>query len=854
MGLIADYITDGALIAFPFDEAHTAGNDTFTADNDGAYSASFTETSNIASLGTGFDCADCEAISTTALLNGTSNLGSVAQNTPYSISFFFQHDSGTSAWKDALNQGYGVQFQYDTATEQLRVIVWWFENEVYLYTGAGSIPSGEQHHIALTVDPSTGVAILYLDGTPVDSDDQLSAQTFDWSNTLQFGASFGSPSYTFQGLAIFDSVLSASKVSEYAGIIAENNQPVIVLEWILPTGQPFILLEWTGYKTGQPVIPLEWILPTGQPYIPLHWVDRFTGQPSIALEWVFPDVSGFPETSESWSLEFIIGGVSFGSRFSGTCRVDIEEDSSRIADFTILHETGSIDPMSYIGKQVQIDVTAGGNTVRLFNGVVSNAVFNANDGTLDFSCTDDLQGHFENADKDYIASVIGGYWSSVVFNESDGWAYCQDRMSTQYKSLHLDINKTPVLTDLTAKETPDFTFTDAESYDTDIVLSRATRRDLLNRVRLTYEYSFTRKKQRNINYVWEWQNSYTKEVYSMCDYLVNNYNICERDQVQRVIDSTGWSVLGDIQWTEVPYDTLIECPGAFGPNMPQGGDVFPWLTTQEVAETLCFAAQWTLSKRFAQTVTEAYKFDIVAPNSQEYIGEVGLEQKFTLVNPYDESSWEDEPFDSVAAGMTLDDSGDYYIDETSGDNGRDASDNAQQTALAQAVVDIKKRHRANTITREVPFHPAVDLIHTVKFENTYVEAQGKVRQIVHEFNSDTADCSTTISLALSLHGGSGVVTDTALDPVAQPTVETETYDSSHYLGYYMGGESNSPAFNEDMEGYLTNRDWYSGNYPRYEIDFRMNTPEIAESFRETTVPFSKTITVDIPEDTLLLSA
>ena len=625
--------------------------------------------------------------------------------------------------------------------------------------------------------------------------------------------------------------------------ILGTSQPSIDLDWILRTDSPSILLEWIG--TGQPSIDIDWVLATGQPSIPLHWIELNTGQPSIDLDWVFPDVSGFPETTENWSIDFLIDGTSYAARYTGDANINPEEDAARIAKFSILHAAGSVDDMSYIGKPVIINATSGSNTIRLFNGVVSNAEFDPDAGIIDFTCTDDLQGHFENSEISYIDSTVGGKYSKHVFNENnDGWTYCQDRMSTQYKSLHLDVNRTPVLTDLTAKVTPDYTFTDADRFDTPIKLTRATRRDILNRVRMSVDYRFARKRQRVINYVLTpvLQSGDVGNYLSFCEYLTDSFGLPTPSIIRSAIESSGWSLVGDLHLDPMPESGYYYCPNARG-----------WVIADRYS--YAFSGQWQMSKRFAQTVTEHYTFDIRANNSIEYVGEVGLEQKFALENEYDASNWESEPFNAIASDLTREASGDYVKDMVDGDNGRAAADEAQEAALAQAVASIKKSHRQNSVTFEIPFHPLVDLQHTVQLTSDYITAKGKVREIVHKFNSDTGAASTQITLALSLHGGSGVVTDTALDAVTPPTVAQSTYDNSHLLGYHMGGESTSVAFDDTWEGWITNRQAYTGNYPRYNQTFKLKTPEITDAFRAATETVSSnTINVDIPEDTLTLSA
>lgn len=629
-----------------------------------------------------------------------------------------------------------------------------------------------------------------------------------------------------------------------SGVSNTTGTPFIDLEFKLNTGAPFVLVDIHAYNTGTPAIDIDLLINTGAPTVDIHTGIKNTGSLSVNLEFADPDLSGYPEIHQTWSIDAIIGGVSYADRLTGRGSIDIEEDSSRLAEFSIVAPAGPFDQMSWIGKNVILYINHGAN-IKQFNGVVSNAVFFPESGIIEFSCTDDLQGYFENLERTEIDSIIGGYWSEHVFNQADGWAYCQDRLSTKFESLHLDNNRQPVLTSLTAKTAPDFTFTDSESFDSEIELTRATRRDVLNRVRVSIDYRFPRLRQRHIQ--GHLISGTQFDSLNICDYLVNPYTRCQRAEIESAIKNGGWQLL-NITYDPFPDTGIYHC-------LAPGG-LTPFVFSNYLQDKECMAAYWTIAKRWAQTQTEKYTFDIKADNSIEYIGELGLEQRFSLENKYDAKEWESEEFSGVKDGSTVDDNGDYIFDVTEGDNGRTAFENAQVTAKSQAVVSIKKSHRENTVTREVPYHPTVNLSNTVRFESDYLTAQGKVRQIEHNFDFDTGEISTTIQLAISAHGGSGVITDTALDPVTPPETAKPEYQKSFILYHIMGGDPDSQPYREDMEGFITNRNYITGNYIRYDdTGFRINTPEISSEYRDESVETSNNIVnVAINQDVLILSA
>lgn len=872
MGYSDDILTDGAALVWRFDETLTAGQDTFTAENDGTHSGTITEN---ASYTTGFAAAtalfgdetDTKAITFGVTANpaahptGSANLGTGDGN--IAIEFVFSPNSTTPA-VDLITLTGGsskeIRIGHDEVNDRLTVD---FDHGSVstITTSNNSIQADGLYHI--WVEWQSGVpfnyARVYING---DQDGaSLPGGVFTYSATSALTVTTQGQG-VIQALAIYKAATGSTYASDhYDATVGSFVSPSIPLEWVTEKREPFILLEWTGYQTEQISVPIEWQLPTAQPRIPLEWYNRYTNQISVPIAWVAPDLSVFPETTQTWTPAVYIDGTDYSARLTGVISIDTEEDSSTLANFSIHPATGTLDPLSYIGRLVWIDITTDSDTIRKFRGVVSNAVYNPDTGLMAFTCTNDLQGYFENATRTEIDSVIGGYWSEFVFasygDESHGWKYATDRLSTQFKALHLDVNGNPVLTSLTAKPTADYTFTDAKRFNDTLSVSRATRRELLNRVRVLFDYRFTRLRQRHIYY----EFVHAKQVgssltgLSQCDFLQDAYDLCEKAQIESAVENSGWLMYGTPDYLLPPGSGVYRCPGSQSPWSPQSGYSINWVFPESARQKTCFSARFTIAKRFAQTVTEQYVFDVRADDSIERVGELGIEERFGMETEYDATLWESEPFTSTADGATLDSSGDYVLDANDGDNGRTAFNNAQTTALAQAQVDIKKSHRQNRVSFEVPYHPLIDITHTARCESSYLTAQGKVRQVTHTFDTDTGEATTFIEIAISAHGGSGLVTDTALDPVTPPEQTIPDYTREFTIPYRMGGESDSEPYDEEWQGYLTNRASITGNYHRYDVAFKIETPAIDSAFRDAVeIPSTNTANVAIDQDTLTLSA
>lgn len=113
-----------------------------------------------------------------------------------------------------------------------------------------------------------------------------------------------------------------------------------------------------------------------------------------------------------------------------------------------------------------------------------------------------------------IRQELGGLWSRHIFQPgASGWDTFNDIMSTQLASYAVDSNGVGVVTSWTAKEIPDFTFTeDAWLWEGDSASLRidqlVTAREVVNSIDLKFEYRYTRLLEYTYGFVWNPEDKY----------------------------------------------------------------------------------------------------------------------------------------------------------------------------------------------------------------------------------------------------------------------------------------------------------------------------------------------------------
>lgn len=583
-----------------------------------------------------------------------------------------------------------------------------------------------------------------------------------------------------------------------------------------------------------------------------------------------------PPEHVEWAAYIRLGGSDITDNITGQIRVEGEESTSRIAEFSFDPLAGTYNLTDWVGKSVQIFYEVrvpSGHTSRvlLFTGVVDVPEYDPVTQLVHISATDNLQGRFEQATNELITEEIGGYWSRHIFNEdSRGWEYFQERMSTQAYSYDLDVNGAGHKTPWSSPSAARFTFTEDDINDESITLAYANRRDILNTVNISIDFRYQRLRSRELYARWHYGGSW-------CEFLVNPWILPTKEMLQSGVESTGWA-LRAISFTDIPSAGYFYCggssptywsPGAYGDDESQ---------TRKFA----IGVDAHIQKRWAQTVTETYSIKVLNDESVTYFGVISEQEDYGIEAEQDVSDWEqrDEylstssmPITISAAGPSPTESGDDIIDadEAVVENGRAEMENAQLTAIAKARTAIKKSHRRNYVGFSTVLAPRIERYHTIQINTALVSAKGKVYSVVHTMDVDSGEATTNVTLALSKLAGSGLQVDREIEvlpkPDTSPTV-VPAPEEPEYIGYnrstHVGSGDDSPVFNESWRGLLTNYIPSQGAYGAasspplpekvYPFEFRYETPAIDDADVQEVIGLAEDeVQVLIPGDSLTVT-
>jgi hypothetical protein len=628
-------------------------------------------------------------------------------------------------------------------------------------------------------------------------------------------------------------------------------------------------------------------------------------------------------TSAKWGQSVLLNSVDISSLIVGDISIEQEEDASAIASFTFLPSSGSIDPLVYVGKEVLITYHQYGDDGTLylskirFTGKVADVKWDPDTRSISVSADTQLPAKFNAMSKENIASFIGGLWSKYVWSDEDdksGWTYAQERLSTTENCLYTDEYGIVRMVSFLAKRSggtivPDFVFTDNERFHESLTLEYAQRSEMTNKVVAEVSYAYQRLRQREVSFRW-----HTSE--DACAFLrwPGNWQLCQRSMVESAATSGTWVAISPITYQPVWAAGCYSCtpPGGGQPGSPIGSDVICWnigtvqgfvngsptsvdpATGKETsnegfaydyvidASFLCNGASWRAAARWVQDVTENYEMVIKCSDSISAIGEVTSTEEYNLQNEEEHPAWENSitPFKpSLPAGYKRmpGNTGDVYVnvDESAkeGTLNRAEFEEAQNVILASTRGDILRAHRLTTVSLKIPFHPSLDLSHTVKVDTPYLVAEGKVRSLKDLLSVETGEASTEVVLAISRHNGSGIYEDSELSPIERPEpTEEDTIPSTVTLHTYKGGRDLSPVYDEEAqttwEGFLTNYldsmvapDWSANPVKNpliasrtYPYSFVVRGPTIDEEHTTSTeVAASQSYEVVVPEDTLELT-
>ncbi len=551
--------------------------------------------------------------------------------------------------------------------------------------------------------------------------------------------------------------------------------------------------------------------------------------------------SAFSQQSYQWKIKLILDDVDVSANLAGTLRVEAEESTAKISEFTLIPFAGSISITKWVGKSVAIYYQVFSSDKNLlsdlliFRGIVDEPIYDPTTRLTTFTCTDQLQERIEKLSKQQIDNIIQGHWSSVVFElTQDNWQYAQDVLSTMPKSLEIDRHGILKLTPWQAKQEPDFVFNEDNILYQSIEVQLANRREIHNQINIAVQYRYSRLKQREILYDYRYPLTF-------CQQNFINATLPNVDMIQQAISGTGWLLKDNIEYVHQIGSGWVNC----------GGVTFGYLISEEARKFLVREARFILSKRFVQTVTENYNLSLNAPQSEEQMGAISVSESISYEVPIDRDSFiGGDGYQVPIESSILDANSDYVFDA----DDREQINQAIVTKLNQAKIAILKSHRNNLVTFRTVINPLIERHHTIKLDTTNVTAQGKVKHLIHECDFNQGACQTTVTLAISRTDNDNQIIEGVLTPPRKINyIESNDSIKREYLSTHLGGNISSGQYNETWDGYTGNQQ-QQPMAPIYPERFAISTPAIEAEQAPVEFSISYKYKIMVPNELLEMSA
>lgn len=509
-----------------------------------------------------------------------------------------------------------------------------------------------------------------------------------------------------------------------------------------------------------------------------------------------------------WQAWVTLGGVDVTARLVGTITVDREEGAAGVADFTLFYPPGDAVPVDITSRVVTIDLisTAQGETTqtRLFTGVVAEPRWNALARTLAVTCTDNLQQRVEALSVADVDALVGGQWSTDVFDPLDGrsrWDYVQERLSSRPASLDCSAAGVLRVTDWHASPAAHYVFGPGTTLYESIGVELAQLAGVTNRVELEIAYRFSRFREKREKY--GWIHPATGGLGGLGGFCAWRSDDTELPDIGMVIDAAkeGGQVPISATWYRLPPSMGNPC-----------GDGSPWVNN---VKGLLLGAGWVGARRWVQTVTETYQLTLATAAGQ-VDGQKVISRDGTSFEVDGPEGWEDS-----LTPISQDEEGDVVsggADAALGNPG-DRDDEPRRQAvislqLAIAHTMLLAAHRQTRVTWSVPtpMALAVDLVHTLEIGDQYVRARGKCSRRVDTLDFDSGSCITDLTISVMRGGGDSdpiAVPPRATVPLVNPPDDQGGGIIADVLPTQLGGKLISPAYDDAEVG-------FAGNYSNFE--------------------------------------
>ncbi|WP_325435611.1 hypothetical protein [Pseudomonas nitroreducens] len=543
-----------------------------------------------------------------------------------------------------------------------------------------------------------------------------------------------------------------------------------------------------------------------------------------------------------WAARVMLGGDDVTAQITGQVRIERQESSAAIAEFSVWLPPEPVDVASWTGRSVEIFyrelVEGTWIEERRFSGWLEQPAFDPRNRIVSCEATDRLQDLIEAMEITQIDALIGGRWSDDVYDAVEGrsrWDYAQERLGSFPAALDRSVDGTLRVT-AWRSVAPTWVFGAGTTVDSSLSFDPAKLKDRVNRIELSIDYRYSRLRQRNQS--WSWQHPDIDGISldnSFCLWRHNTTELPDVSMVVDAVDSSGYKVLSGAEYLRVPLSGVYCDP-------PAG-----W--TNEYPDLL-LAAGVVGGMRWAQPVTEQYRLTVKAPTSIAQAGEVLRRDGTAFETETDRASeWEGSTFVSIDEDAVQDDLNDWVIEERDDDR-LSASVLCQ---VAAASTSILAAHRENHVTWQAPTSVTlgIDLVHTLRIEDR-CRAQGKLFSIIDEWDLEGQTALTTLTIAVSRGGGGS---SSPLQMPSPPNTQPTGFGGgSHSLPTQLRGRG-LMDYDDELDG-------FSGNYDEVDIGtpieafprrFQVTAPEVpAEHRDEITGERQAVFDIAIPDDLLEL--
>ena len=501
-----------------------------------------------------------------------------------------------------------------------------------------------------------------------------------------------------------------------------------------------------------------------------------------------------------WSVVVMLGGNDISSTLTGSIRIDREEGAAGVAELSLFYPLGVEVKTDLADRSLTIDyITDDGSNaaqVRLFTGAVAEPSWDALSRVMRIIATDGLQQRVEAMSAEQIDSLTKGEWSEDVYRPIEGrsrWDYAQERMASRAASLDCSRTGSIRTTSWYAENRPSFIFGQDTTIYQSISVDLAQLRSVTNRVEVDFSYRYQRLHEASIQLKWIHPGAGgSTGIGGFCNWREMTTELPSVEMVLSATSSAGLTATA-ASWYLLPESMPDPC-----------GTGAPWINTNR---DLLLGANWSASRRWAQTVTEKYKLSLSTTagliEGQQVISRVGASVAIDHPDTEDWSNSIIEASQSAPAGGFKPGYG------VAGDRADDERRNASLNCLLLvAQTEIIAAHRKTSVSWDVPTSMAlaVDLNHTIEIKDQLTHARGKCsrRVDVLDFETGSAITSITVSLMRGIEGDSSL----PLPP------RTGADDQNNYGGDWgaminlptqLGGRFISPSYRDDMDG-------FSGNY------------------------------------------